>query len=116
MERHKCTGPAAEGTTDAELNPWTVVGEDDNACLFGFALRHPRTGGLAWTLSTPIVSLDERRQQAVTRSGRRYTLGRRVSPDALPDEEAEVAYALLVGPLLGWPAPIEWSGQNFSGA
>jgi hypothetical protein len=86
---------------DAELDPWVLVVEPGAMSLFGFAVRHPATGGLAWTLSTTVRTLDEARGRAVTRSGRRYALGRRIDADGLPDEEARVAYALLVGPLLG---------------
>lgn len=82
---------------DSELDPWILIRAGKHRYLFGFALRHPTTGGLAWTLSTPVVHLDTHRQRASTRSGRCYALGRQTSPFALPDQEAQIALAVLVG-------------------
>lgn len=91
-------GHGCPSEPDAELDPWTLVDTEGEPCLFGFALRHPATGGLAWTLSTPLVHLDTNRRRATTRSGRRYALGRRIHGSALPDQEARIAFALLVRP------------------
>lgn len=52
-------------------------------------------------LSSSLVHLDVGRGRATTRSGRRYVLGRRITPSALPDTEAWIAFALLAGPLAG---------------
>ena len=62
----------------ASVSNWMVVRHNDRECLFGFAERHPRTGGLSWMLSTPVVCLDEEEGHAVTASGRRYLLGTRI--------------------------------------
>jgi hypothetical protein len=82
----------------AQLDPWLLVEEDQAQSLFGFALRHPRTGGLAWTISTPVVHADLSRGRATTQSGRLYILGARIAPVDLPDLEAQIAFALLAGP------------------
>lgn len=74
-----------------------VALRDGTQVLFGFALEHPSTGGLAWTSSSPILELDHEGLQAVTVSGRHYRLGQITSALELPDEEARIAYALLVG-------------------
>ena len=86
---------------DAHLDPWCAVrliGGDE--ILFGFALVHPTTGGLGWLTSTAISSLDRKRRRAVTASGRRYRLGRRIEPEDIPGEgdEAWMAFDLLVNP------------------
>ena len=92
------------GTDDAEasMDPWTAVplvtGE---TILFGFAVRHPSSGGLVWMTSSELLVLDEDTGLARTRSGRRYRLGRRF--DALDvsgeGEEPRTAFELLVGAL-----------------
>jgi hypothetical protein len=89
------------GSAEAELDPWFVADDGRERSLFGYAVHHPVTGGKAWTLSTPIRCLDVERRRATTRSGQRYRLGRRVTWATLPTEEALVAWALLVGPLIG---------------
>ncbi|WP_372623853.1 hypothetical protein [Falsiroseomonas sp.] len=86
---------------DAALDPWLLVSDGPGSALFGYATGHPATGGLAWTLSTPVRQLDTHRSRAVTASGRRYDLGRRIDVSKLPDEEARFAYALLVCPIIG---------------
>lgn len=86
---------------DAALHPWLLVQDPTDSVLFGYALWHPGTGGLAWTLSTPVDHLDERLGRAVTSSGRRYELGQRIEPPDLPTAEARIAYAVLVGPVIG---------------
>jgi len=96
-------GDAEDGwVPDAAMYPWMTVERDDETYLFGFALRHPVTGGLARTLSTAITKLDVNARRAVTQSGRKYALGERLAaPVDLPTVESRVAYALLVMPLLG---------------
>lgn len=80
------------------MDPWTLVDiGNGEQVLFGFCTRHPRTGGLSWTRSTPVVYLHEKLGLARTASGRHYILGARTSPAALPTEEARVALSLLVG-------------------
>ncbi len=86
---------------EAHMEPWLIVGDGKERSLFGYAVWHPVTGGKAWTLSTPVQSLDETGGLARTRSGQRYRLGRQITWATLPTEEARVAYALLVGPLIG---------------
>lgn len=85
----------------AALDPWLLVTDGPESALFGYAGVHPSTGGLAWTLSTPVRHLDLQRGRAVTASGRRYDLGRRIELPDLPDEEARISYAVLVCPLIG---------------
>jgi len=92
---------SAEAAADAYMDPWCVVpliGGD--RLLFGFAVRHPGTGGLSWVRSTPIRHLDEAAACAITASGRRYALGRRIEPEDVPleGEEAWLAFDLLIGP------------------
>ena len=94
------SGPDHSADFDAYLDPWCAVpliGGDD--VLFGFALAHPTTGGLGWLVSTPVRSLDRKRRRAVTASGRRYRLGRRIALRDIPGqgEEAWLAFDLLVG-------------------
>jgi cell division protease FtsH len=85
---------------DAVMDPWCLVPlVTGGRVLFGFALQHPRTGGLSWVRSTPVVNLDVAAERAATESGRHYELGRRMESASIPleGEEAEVAYALLFG-------------------
>lgn len=85
---------------DACLDPWCAVPlASGREVLFGFATRHPATGGLSWTRSSAIRRLNAARHRAVTASGRRYELGRRIElPDILEEgEEAWVAFDLLIG-------------------
>ena len=85
--------------SSASLDPWCLVPTVDGATLlFGFALQHPRTGGLGWLLSTQVLELEEEDGRAVTRSGRRYTLGRRFDPVDVgaEGEEPRLAFDLLV--------------------
>lgn len=82
----------------AVMDPWILVDtRDSKQVLFGFCMRHPETGGLSWTRSTPVVYLYEKLGLAQTASGRHYVLGARISPAALPTEEAQLAFSLLVG-------------------
>lgn len=86
--------------SDASMDPWCVVplvwGQE---ILFGFVTRHPVTGGLSWTRSSAIQRLDVARRRAVTASGRRYALGRRIELQGIPEEgeEAWMAFDLLIG-------------------
>ena len=85
---------------DAHMDPWCVVPLGDGAeVLFGFAVRHPGTGGLSWVRSTPVRELDEASRRATTASGRRYELGRRIELEDVPGEgdEAWLAFDLLIG-------------------
>lgn len=85
---------------DAVLDPWCLVPlQDGEDVLFGYALSHPGTGGLSWLVSTPIRDLNPRRDRAVTASGRRYRLLRRIELEDIPDEgdEAWVAFDLMLG-------------------
>lgn len=85
---------------EACLDPWCAVRLScSQEVLFGFATRHPVTGGLSWTRSSPIRNLDVARSRAVTASGRRYELGRRIELQDVPDqgEEAWLAFDLLIG-------------------
>ncbi len=101
----------------ASMGPWMVVRHKDQDCLFGFAERHVVTGGLSWTLSTPIVRLDEEEGWAMTVSGRRYLLGTRIDIERL-DEEGRLAKDLLLfgidgvdlGPCdLTWLVACKWA-------
>lgn len=83
------------------MDPWCVVPlVCGDRVLFGFATRHPVTGGLGWTRSTAVQELDAIAYRAVTASGRRYELGRRIDPEDIPAEgdEAWMAFDLLIGP------------------
>ena len=89
---------------NARMDPWCPVElADGSEALFGFAVEHADTGGLSWVLSTPVVWLDVAAGRARTRSGRRYTLGRRVTPLELPTEEARIAFSFLAAPHLEDP-------------
>ena len=70
---------------------------DGETLLFGFAIQHPETGGLGWLLSTEVLELEADHGRAVTRSGRRYTLGRRFDPVDVgaEGEEPRLAFDLL---------------------
>ncbi len=83
----------------AFLDPWCLVpAVDGETLLFGFAIRHPATGGLGWLLSTEVLELEADHGRAITRSGRRYTLGRRFDPVDVgaEGEEPRLAFDLLV--------------------
>ncbi len=85
---------------DAALDPWCLVlTTDGTTFLFGFSTRHPRTGGLGWLISTEALELDVEHGLAITRSGRRYSLGRRFEAVDVggEGEEARLAFELLVG-------------------
>ena len=87
-------------TYDARMDPWCLVKvASTKGVLFGYADWHPSTGGLAWTRSTPVVELDEAAGSAVTLSGRRYALGRRVEQSMVAEigTEALLAFRVLVG-------------------
>ncbi|WP_109516977.1 hypothetical protein [Teichococcus aestuarii] len=91
----------------AAMDPWCLVALDTGyEHLFGFAIQHAGTGGLSWVLSTPVVWIDAATGRAQTESGRRYTLGRAVTPEALPTLEARIAFALMVEPQLTDPLPL----------
>lgn len=92
MSSPDTTDPTAD---DAALDPWCVIELPTGSHLFGYALRHPETDGLAWTRSSPIVELNAELGRAVTQSGRRYRLGQRVNPADLQDQEPRLALALL---------------------
>ena len=85
---------------DAHLDPWCVVllstGEE---VLFGYALRHEATGGLAWLSSTELLNLNRTATFGRTASGRRYRLRRRFAAIDVgaEGEEARLAFHLLVG-------------------
>ena len=86
--------------TDAVMEPWCLVELFDGThVLFGFALTHSVTRGLAWTRSTEVLELDCERGRAVTGSGRQYRLGREFDLLDLRSEgeEARVAFELLLG-------------------
>lgn len=89
-----------EDQADAVMDPWCLVplGEGIDV-LFGFAARHPSTGGLSWVASTAVEELDADRGRARTRSGRRYRLGRRIRLEDVPCEGDEpwIAFELLLG-------------------
>ncbi len=72
-----------------------LVDVEDEEYLFGFAERHPETGGLSWTLSTPVVEFDEASGRARTASGRVYELGKRIWVDEL-DDEGRLALRVLL--------------------
>ena len=85
---------------DAHLDPWCEVSMDTGgSILFGFALHHAETGGLAWLSSSQLVDLEEAAGRARTLSGRRYLLGRRFDPldVGAEGEEARLAFHLLIG-------------------
>ncbi|MFC3125090.1 hypothetical protein ACFOD4_08465 [Pseudoroseomonas globiformis] len=73
--------------------------QDGAEVLFGYAVRHPATGGLSWVSSTEIEELDAVGGRARTRSGRLYELGRQIALEDIPveGEEAWVAFELLLG-------------------
>jgi hypothetical protein len=79
----------------ATMTSWMLVDAFGDECLFGFAERHPSTGGLSWVLSTPVVEINQAEDRARTKSGRVYALGRQITPDEL-DEEGSVALGLLL--------------------
>lgn len=92
------------GLTDqpptARMDPWCVVPvRDGKEVLFGYAIRHPTTGGLSWVSSTEIEELDATAGRARTRSGRLYELGRRIELQDIPEEGEEpwIAIELLLG-------------------
>jgi hypothetical protein len=69
-----------------------IVNYQGSACLFGFADKHARTGGLSWTLSTPIQ--EHVGAYARTLSGRIYHLGDQIT-EAKLTEEGKIALRLL---------------------
>jgi hypothetical protein len=70
----------------------------DECRLFGFASHHPATNGLSWLASSEVETLDLEEGHARTRSGRRYSLGRRFELHGLRQEgeEAWVVFHLLL--------------------
>jgi hypothetical protein len=104
--------PNDDRSMHAVMDPWCLVDlADGTESLFGFAVEHAGTGGLSWVLSRPVVRLDEVAGPAQTSSGRRYVLGRRITPLELPTEEARIAFSLLVSPALEDPK----TGPPFAG-
>ncbi len=92
-------GPADDPAA-AGLDPWLVLELGGEEVLFGYAARHPCTGGLGWVRSSPVVELDEEAGRARTESGRVYALGRRTAVEEL-DEEGRTALRLLAAESLG---------------
>ena len=91
---------SVEAEFDAHLDPWCLVLlETGESILFGYALRHAKTGGLAWLSSSEVLDLQEASGRGVTRSGRRYLLGRQFKAIDVgaEGEEARLAFELLVG-------------------
>jgi hypothetical protein len=96
--------PDDNWTPNAVMDPWCSVEIDGGTeILFGFAAEHEATGGLSWVRSSPVVWFADDARRAQTESGRRYSLGRRITIDRLPTEEARLAFALLVAPYLDDP-------------
>ncbi len=90
----------ADGPAAAGLDPWLPLELGGEEVLFGYAGRHPATGGLSWVRSSPVVELDEEAGRARTAGGRVYALGRRVDVEDL-DGEARAALRLLAAEFLG---------------
>nr|WP_294516093.1 hypothetical protein [uncultured Rhodopila sp.] len=86
--------PLSQSAITATMTDWMTVETLGHKLLYGFSLWHPRTGGLAWTMSTPVVELAADKSRARTLSGRVYGLGRQISFSDL-DEEGQVALRLL---------------------
>lgn len=102
-----------EQAFDACMISWCVI---PTACgghvLFGFALQHPRTGGMAWTRSSQIVEpFDDLSSIVVTASGTRWHVSFPLAVDALSHAsvEARVAFALLFEADISAP---DWSWQG----
>jgi hypothetical protein len=87
--------PLAKAPADAVMTVWMTVDTFGEECLFGFAAKHPSTGGLSWVLSTPVVQFTEAADRARTASGRVYILERQISVRDL-DEEGRVALRLML--------------------
>ncbi|WP_439598758.1 hypothetical protein [Falsiroseomonas sp.] len=89
---------------NVHLDPWCLVEfADGTEALFGFAIENDATGGLAWMRSSLVEWMPEDGSRARTSSGRRYALGRRISIDQLPSEEARYAFAIMMTPRLADP-------------
>jgi hypothetical protein len=93
--------PELAPPTSAALDPWMTVVEIDEVrnrrttTLFGYAVAHHRTGGLAWLTTGPVVKVEGER--AVTASGTVYALGRRLSsPEEIGDAEGRAAFRAFV--------------------
>jgi hypothetical protein len=85
---------------DAHLDPWCEVPLDTGGTvLFGYALHHEETGGLACLSSGEVRDLDVAARRGTTRSGRCYRLGRPFDPVDVgaEGEEARLAFHLLIG-------------------
>ncbi len=105
----------ADGPAAAGLDPWLPLELGGEEVLFGYAGRHPATGGLSWVRSSPVVELDEAAGRARTAGGRVYALGRRTGIGRL-DEEARTALRLLAAEFLPgdaddarWVSPRKWA-------
>ncbi len=85
--------PLSNAVVTAAMTVWMAVDVRGDERLFGFAARHPTTGGLSWVLSTRIVEFSEIAGRARTESGRVYALGRQISSRDL-DEEGRIAMRL----------------------
>ncbi|MGX9967096.1 hypothetical protein ACVFYP_27485 [Roseomonas sp. F4] len=89
---------------NARMDPWCPVEIDGGVeILFGYAVEHNELGGLSWVRSSRVMWFAADYSRAQTMSGRRYALGQRIELDQLPDEEAKVAFAVLVAPYLDDP-------------
>ena len=107
-ERYAVTFEDGSGPSDAHLDPWCAPPVDGGETLpFDFSLRHPRTGGLGWLVSTEVEELDFDAGSARTPSGRRYQLGGRfdaVDVGGEGDEAGTVFRYLLEGDFDGFGA------------
>ncbi|MBU8546090.1 hypothetical protein JJQ90_20370 [Roseomonas sp. ROY-5-3] len=89
---------------NARMDPWCSVDIDVGAeILFGYAVEHNVLGGLSWARSSRVMWFSADYSRAQTMSGRRYSLGQRFELDQFPNEEAKVAFAVLVAPYLDDP-------------
>jgi len=81
--------------------------ETGESVLFGFALHHEATGGLAWLSSSEVLELHAAAGRAQTFSGRRYLLGRRFEPlDVLVEVDRRWLQAMKAARHLGVQPPI----------
>ena len=95
-----CDGGRPQWQADALIDPWcTLEIAAGKHVLYGYAIHHSFTGDLSWVASTAIHWIASDARRAVTVSGRRYELGRRIKPVDIPSEgeEAWLAYDILLG-------------------
>ena len=84
----------------AVMDPWMIVAPPDMPPrLFGFLRHHPKLGGKSWSISSPIVNLTG--TKALTESGMDYVLGKKITIETLPTEEARVALCCLLEMAVG---------------